>query len=75
MILSSGVCSRPHVINKAVSAHLNHSGLCSWVNTQVNGKNNNSKVSVFSVRSTILNNNDFLMWTCDYTVTVKYGSS
>lgn len=69
------VCSKPPVINKVVSVCLNHAAPCSWVNIRVNGKDSYSIVSVFSVRPLILNNNDFLMWTCDYIVMVKYGSS
>lgn len=69
------VCSDPRVINKVISVCLNHTALCSWVNIRVNGKDSSSVVCVFSVRPPILNNNDFLMWTCDYIVMVKYGSS
>lgn len=69
------VCSNPLVINKVVSVCLNHAALCSWVNIRVNGEDSYSIVSVFSVRPPILNNNDFLMWNCDYIVMVKYGSS
>lgn len=69
------VSSNPCVINKVVSVCLNHTALCSRVNMRVNGKDSYGIVSVFSVRPPILNNNDFLMWNCDYIVTVKYGSS
>lgn len=69
------VFSNPHVINTVVSVCLNHAALCSWVNIHVNGKDSSGVVSVFSVRTPILNNNDFLMWNCDYIVMVKYESS
>lgn len=63
------VSSNPCVINKVVSVCLNHAALCSRVNMRVNGKDSYGIVSVFSVRPPILNNNDFLMWNCDYIVT------
>lgn len=68
-------CVCPRVINKVVSVGLNHAALCSWVNIRVSWKDSSSIVCVFSVRPLILNNNDFLMWTCDYIVMVKYGFS
>lgn len=75
VILLSGcaMCVQTRVINKVVSVCLNHAALSSRVNVSVNGKDSWSIVSVFSVRPRILNNNDFLMWSCDYTVMVKYG--
>lgn len=67
--------SKPPVINKAVSVRLNHAVPPSKVNTRVNGEDGYNIVSVFSVGPLILNNNDFLMWNCDYIVTVKYSSA
>lgn len=51
---------------------LNQADLCSRVNMRINGSDSSGLVSVFSARSPILNNNDFLMWNCDYIVRVKY---
>lgn len=62
-------------INTVASVRLNHAAPLSRVNTRVNGKGGSSAVSVFPVGPRILNNNDFLMWNCDYIVTVRYGSS
>lgn len=69
------VCVETRVINKVVSMCLNHAALASRVNIRVNGQDSESRAGVFSVRARILNNNDFLMWNCDYNVLVKYGFS
>lgn len=64
--------SKPCQINKVVSMCLNQTDLCSRVNMRINGSDSSGLVSVFSARSLILNNNDFLMGNCDYIVRVKY---
>lgn len=64
--------SKPCQVNKVVSMRLNQADLCSRVNMRINGSDSSGLVSVFSARSLILNNNDFLMWNCDYIVRVKY---
>lgn len=55
--------------------HLNHLSLCSWVNMCAERQRLRDFIaSVFLDEASILNNNDFLMCSCDYVVMVKYGA-